>query len=176
MLELTRKNKQPTRDWKPAMVVSILKYKPPDFRILVIRLCLKIGLTRTTKYSKHGSNSNMGEEECFVPTSALENVRRLEKQWIHLRKIFHSLPERYSNCVKNVVAYFDFPNPSIALPLIATLLRLLTLKSILVLFSSSTFSIDILLDSSTWSLPEAGIACFGDWSNARGGSLATSNK
>lgn len=27
--ERTRKNKQPTRDWKPAMVMSVWKYRPP---------------------------------------------------------------------------------------------------------------------------------------------------
>ena len=68
---LTKKNKHPTRDWNPAIVVSVWKYKPPRNAEHQANDEKRYWSSQrdwvfTTKYAQAGSHRDVSEEECFV--------------------------------------------------------------------------------------------------------------
>lgn len=65
--KLTKKNKHPTRDWNPAIVIPVWKYKPPNPKIIRQPHHVIDRGKRTTEDAKHACYSDVREEQTEIP-------------------------------------------------------------------------------------------------------------
>jgi hypothetical protein len=101
----TRKKRDPTRDWKPAMLMPVFQYSPPQNtpRHTDITICAK-------------KNVLSLERQKVQQISSLREMMCVGSPCTNLRSTFHSRPASTSNCVKNAAALVGLASFFSALP------------------------------------------------------------
>ena len=95
----TRKKRDPTRDWNPAMVSFVFQYSPPTNRPS------NADTTICARKNVLSLNSNQSARQ--TDNQAITGTRLSERKKTfntNRRSTFHSLPESTSSCVKNAAA------------------------------------------------------------------------